>query len=179
MTTPGVLTTNASAAADATLVTVTAGLRPPVTTIWASWVPTTAARPMAEARRGRPVSRPAGGPGQRRAHRRSAADGDPRARVLSGDLPPRAVPSAMNASSPAFPPTRIDTASRRLRHSALPSRTDPADPADIAFGQYQARGVSRRCRAARCDADTDIGQPDRRGVVGAIPDHGHHVPAAR
>jgi len=48
--TPGVSTTRTRAAPDTSTVPTTSGLRPPATRVWPSWVPTSAARPIVEAR---------------------------------------------------------------------------------------------------------------------------------
>ena len=158
--TPGVSMTATSTAADATLVPITSGLCQPVSSVCASWVPTSAASPIVLARRLRPVYRPivhassapsvvapprtaiarasvesnrVGTPvaasSSRLGATATARAGNMSVNMLTSSIcrtpigarPPSAVPRTMNATSPALPPTRIDTASRTCRHSVRPS----------------------------------------------------------
>ncbi len=165
--TPGVSTMAASAPADTAVVASTSGLRPPVSSVWPSWVSTSVDSAIVLARRARPVIRPAcqaavapravapprsastrarswpgsgrtgpaaasrwpAGPDRLVPASATASAGSmsvmvltsSNCRVLSGARPVSAVPSTVNATSPALPPTRIDTASRTRAHSARPS----------------------------------------------------------
>ena len=85
----------------------------------------------------------------------------------------------MKPTSPALPPTRIDTAvAHPVPHlAAFDERV--VDAGQVGFGEHEIRRRPRGRRPVGADADPHVGEPDRRRVVRAVAGHRHHAPAAR
>ena len=95
-------------------------------------------------------------------------------RVPSGERPPSAVPTTVNATSPALPPTSTATASRTRAHIARPSAsasTRRVRSASVSTRSAERRAAGDSAPARSPDAHPDVGEPDRRGVVHPVAGH--------